>query len=58
MGELIYYSIMLDDVAKNEKSWGKEEWQEMRAKLEILPLNKLKLVAKNVGIRFSGEDYE
>lgn len=29
----------------------------MKAKLGILPLEKLKLLTKNVGIRFSGEDY-
>ena len=56
--KLFYYLAMLDDVIKNEQSWGKEEWQEMRAKLQILPLEKLKLLAKNVGIRFSGEDYD
>lgn len=49
---------MLDDVVKNEQSWSKEEWQGMKAKLEILPLEKLKLLAKNVGIHFSGEDYD
>lgn len=30
----------------------------MKAKLQILPLERLKLLAKNVGIRFSGEDYD
>ncbi len=49
---------MLDDVVKNEQSWSKEEWQEMKAKLGILSLENLKLLAKNVGIRFSGEDYD
>lgn len=46
----------MDDAVKNEQSWGKEEWQEMKAKLGILPLEKLKLLAKNLGIRFSGEN--
>jgi hypothetical protein len=49
---------MLDDIIKNEQSWGKEEWQEMKAKLAVLSSEKLKLLAKNVGIRFSGEDYD
>lgn len=43
---------------KNEQSWGKEEWQEMKTKLDFLPLDRLKLLAKNIGIRFSGEDYD
>lgn len=49
---------MLDDIIKNEQSWGKEEWQEMKLKLAALSLEKLKLLAKNVGIRFSGEGYD
>lgn len=48
---------MLGDILKNEQSWSKEEWSEMRTKLESLPLLKLQELAKNVGIKFSGEDY-
>ena len=49
---------MLDDILKNEQSWGKEEWREMVGKLEKLTLQDLQILAKNVGIRFSGEDYD
>jgi len=49
---------MLDDILKNEQSWDREEWQEMVGKLEKLTLQDLQMLAKNVGIRFSGEDYD
>jgi hypothetical protein len=49
---------VLDDILKNEQSWSKEEWSEMRTKLESLPLLKLQELAKNVGIKFSGESYD
>ena len=49
---------MLDDILKNEQSWDKEEWREMVGKLEKLTLQDLQILAKNVGIRFSGEDYD
>ena len=49
---------MLDDILKNEQSWGKEEWREMVGKLEKLTLQDLQILAKNVGIKFSGESYD